>query len=129
MKALHLSLVVFFTCTICLFVASGDVFAAAEKKQATLSVAAETPGTPPADLPADKKSTAKAKPEIPTNVDINAADKALLTALPGIGPVTADAILAYRQDNGNFKSIEDLTKVKGIGDKTLAKLKPYLQEI
>ena len=129
MKAVHLFLVVFFTCTICLFAASGDVIAAAEKKQATLSVAAETPGTPPADLPADKKSPAKAKAEIPTNVDINAADKALLTALPGIGPVTADAILAYRQDNGNFKSIDELTKVKGIGDKILAKLKPYLQEI
>lgn len=129
MKALHLFLVVFFTCTICLFAASGDVFAAAEKKQATPSVAAETAVAPPAALPADKKSTAKAKPEIPTNVDINTADKALLTALPGIGSVTADAILAYRQDNGNFKSIGDLTKVKGIGDKTLAKLKPYLQEI
>ena len=129
MKALPLFLVVFFTCTICLFAASGDVFAAAEKKQAP-SVAAETAGAPPAALPADnKKSTAKAKTELPSNVDINAADKALLTALPGIGPVTADAILAYRQDNGNFKSLDELTKVKGIGDKTLAKLKPYLQEI
>ena len=129
MKAVHLFLVVFFTCTICLFAASGEVFAAAEKKQATLNVPAETAGTPPIALPADKKSTAKAKPEIPTNVDINTADKALLTALPGIGPVTADAILAYRQDNGNFKSLDELTKVKGIGDKTLVKLKPYLQEI
>jgi len=124
----HLFLIVFFSCTICLFAATGDVFAAAEKKQAP-SVAAETAGTPAAALPADKKSPAKAKKEIPTNVDINTADKAMLTELPGIGPVTADAILAYRQDNGNFKSLDDLTKVKGIGDKTLAKLKPYLQEI
>ena len=124
MKAVHLFLVVFFTCTICLFAATGDVFAAAEKKQVSPSVAAEN-----ADLPADKKSAAKAKKEIPANVDINTADKALLTELPGIGPVTADAILAYRQDNGNFKSLDELTKVKGIGDKTLVKLKPYLQEI
>lgn len=127
MKAVHLFLVVFFTCTICLLAATGDVFAA-EKNQAP-SVAVETAGVAPAALPADNKTPAKAKKEVPANVDINTADKALLTALPGIGPVTADAILAYRQDNGNFKSLDELTKVKGIGDKTLAKLKPYLQEI
>lgn len=128
MKAMHLFLAVFFTCTIiCLFAASGEVLAAAEKKQET-SVAAETAGTPPAAVPTEKKA-AKAKKEIPTNIDINTADKALLIELPGVGPATADAILAYRQDNGNFKSIDELTKVKGIGDKSLAKLKPYLREI
>jgi competence protein ComEA len=62
-------------------------------------------------------------------VNINTADKALLTQLPGIGPKTADIILQYRQDNGQFKSIDELTKVKGIGDKSLAKLKPYLQTL
>jgi competence protein ComEA len=41
----------------------------------------------------------------------------------------AEAILAYRKDNGNFKSVDELTKVKGIGDKTLEKLKPFLLAI
>lgn len=127
MKALHLCLVVFFTCTICLFAASSEVLAAAEKQEA--SVAADTAVTPPAALPAEKKGAAKAKKELPTNVDINTADRDLLIDLPGIGPKTADAILAYRQENGTFKSLDELTRVKGIGDKTLVKLKPYLQEI
>ncbi len=125
MKALHLFLVVLFTCTLCLFAASGEVIAATDQKEAT--IAPETTATPPKALPDEKKKVAKIKTEIPQNVNINTADKALLTELPGIGPATADAILAYRQDNGNFKSIDELTKVKGIGEKSLAKLKPYLQ--
>jgi competence protein ComEA len=125
MKAMHLFLAVLFTCTLCLFAASGEVFAASDKNQD--SVAAETTSVNPDSN--EKKKVAKVKKEIPQNVDINTADKALLTELPGIGPVTADAILAYRQDNGNFKSIDELTKVKGIGDKILAKLKPYLLAI
>lgn len=128
MKTAQLFLVVFFTCTICLLASAGGVFAAGESKQ-TPAVAAEPAVAPQVALPADKATPAKAKKEIPTNVDINTADKTLLTELPGIGPVTADAILAYRQENGNFKSLDELTKVKGIGDKTLAKLKPYLQKI
>jgi comEA protein len=127
MKAMHLFLAVLFTCTLCLSAASGEVFAATDKKQE--NIAADTTTTTPQAQSDEKKKVAKIKKEIPENVDINSADKALLTALPGIGPVTADAILAYRQDNGKFKSIDELTKVKGIGDKTLAKLKPYLQTI
>lgn len=127
MKALHLFLVVLFTCTLCLFFASGEVIAATEQKEAT--IAPETTATPPKALPDEKKDVAKIKKEIPQNVNINTADKALLTELPGIGPAIADAILAYRQGNGNFKSIDELTKVKGIGEKSLAKLKPYLQAI
>ncbi|KJS00462.1 MAG: hypothetical protein VR65_13325 [Desulfobulbaceae bacterium BRH_c16a] len=126
MKAMHLFLAVLFTCTLCLFAASGEVFAASDKNQD--SVAADTTSVNP-DGSSEKKKVAKVKKEIPQNVDINTADKALLIELPGIGPVTADAILAYRQDNGNFKSIDELTKVKGIGDKILAKLKPYLLAI
>lgn len=127
MKALHLFLVVLFTCTLCLFAASSEVIAATDQKEAT--VAPETTATAPKALPDEKKNVAKLKKEIPQNVNINTADKALLTELPGIGPVTADAILTYRQNNGNFKSIDELTKVKGIGEKSLAKLKPYLQTI
>lgn len=53
-------------------------------------------------------------------VDINKADAATIAKeLNGIGLSRAQAIVAYREKNGNFKSIEDLRKVKGIGAKTL----------
>lgn len=56
-------------------------------------------------------------------VNLNKAEEAELTTLPGIGPAKAKAILAYRQENGNFQKIEDLKEVSGIGDKTFEQLK------
>ena len=56
-------------------------------------------------------------------VNINTATKEELDALPGIGPVKAQAIVDYRKANGPFKSLEDIKKVKGIGDATFDKLK------
>lgn len=50
-------------------------------------------------------------------VNINTADADTLTALPGIGQVLAERILAYRQQNGSFRAIEEITKVEGIGEK------------
>ena len=53
-------------------------------------------------------------------VDINSADaKTLAESLSGVGLVRAEAIVAYRNANGPFRDIEDLTRVKGIGRKTL----------
>src|SRR5262250_3021990 len=56
-------------------------------------------------------------------VNINTATKEQLDALPGIGPVKAQAIIDYRTKNGPFKSLEDIKKVNGIGDATFDKLK------
>lgn len=50
-------------------------------------------------------------------IDINAAGMDELTALPGIGEVLAQRILAYREESGGFQSPEDLLNVKGIGKK------------
>ena len=53
-------------------------------------------------------------------VDINTADAdTLASELQGIGATKAAAIVAYRQSNGPFRRLEDLLKVKGIGEKTL----------
>ena len=53
-------------------------------------------------------------------IDINHADaKTLAESMTGIGLVKAEAIIAYRNANGPFKRVDDLTKVKGIGEKTL----------
>lgn len=50
-------------------------------------------------------------------VNINTADADTLTALPGIGQVLAERIVAYRRQNGSFRAIEEITKVEGIGEK------------
>ena len=59
-------------------------------------------------------------------VDLNRADEAALTTLPGIGPSKAQAIIAYREENGSYKTIDDLKNVTGIGDKTFEKLKEFI---
>ena len=57
-------------------------------------------------------------------VDINTADASALKKFNGVGPATAKKIVDYRTANGPFSSCDDLTKVKGIGAKTLEKIKP-----
>ncbi len=59
-------------------------------------------------------------------VNINTADAALLETVPGIGPSIASRIIAYREENGPFEQVDDLTKVDGIGAVTLEKIRPYV---
>ena len=59
-------------------------------------------------------------------VNVNTASAEELSVLPGVGPARARAIVELRQQRGGFKRIEDLLEVKGIGEASLAKLKPYL---
>ncbi|MDY0892981.1 ComEA family DNA-binding protein [Frigoribacterium sp. CFBP9030] len=59
-------------------------------------------------------------------VDLNLADDAALQTLPGVGPATAAAILDWREQNGAFRSVDDLLGVPGIGEKTLEKLRPQV---
>jgi competence protein ComEA len=62
----------------------------------------------------------------PQKIDINRAEPWLLDALPGIGEVTAQAIVDYRNENGSFRTIEDLLKVSGIGEGTFEKIKDFI---
>jgi competence protein ComEA len=59
-------------------------------------------------------------------VNLNSADQIALETIPGIGPVTATAILAYRTEVGQFDSIEQLLEVTGIGPATLESMRPYI---
>lgn len=59
-------------------------------------------------------------------ININTATAAELTGLPGIGTITAEKIIEFREINGRFKSAEDLRKVKGIGEKKFNNLKEYI---
>ncbi|MBB6050963.1 helix-hairpin-helix domain-containing protein [Armatimonas rosea] len=59
-------------------------------------------------------------------VKLNNATLADLQKLPGVGPSTAQSILDYRQSNGGFKELEELKEVRGIGEKKLEKMRPFL---
>ena len=67
-----------------------------------------------------------AAPGATSLVNLNTADQSTLESLPGVGPVTAAAILAWREENGGFRSVDDLLDVVGIGDATLAELAPHV---
>ena len=59
-------------------------------------------------------------------VDLNKASQAQLESVKGIGPAKARAIIEYRSKMGPFKSVEDLKKVTGFGEKTVAKMRSEL---
>src|SRR5262245_51893354 len=63
--------------------------------------------------------------EVEQRIDINTATAAELATLPGIGDSKAKAIVEYRAADP-FQTVDDLKKVKGIGDKTLEQLRPNL---
>lgn len=65
-------------------------------------------------------------PNAPALVNLNSADQAALESIPGIGPVTATAILRYRADIGAFTALEQLLEVDGIGPATIESLRPYI---
>ena len=59
-------------------------------------------------------------------LDLNRATVEELVELPGIGPVLAERIVAFREEHGPFRSVEDLLQVPGIGEATLEALRPYI---
>lgn len=59
-------------------------------------------------------------------VDVNTASETELETLPGVGPVTAAAIIDYRTQNGPFAAVDDLIDVSGIGPSTLEQIRPFV---
>jgi competence protein ComEA len=76
---------------------------------------------PDGDLPAVAGETPDGK------IHLNLATAAELDALPGVGPVIAERIVSYREENGPFQSVEDLLDVPGIGEAKLADLRDHVQ--
>lgn len=67
-----------------------------------------------------------AAPGAPAPVRLNQADVAALDALPGVGPATAERIVAWREEHGPFASIDDVLDVPGIGEAKLAAMRDRL---
>lgn len=84
-------------------------------------------GVPPpaTGLPASPAAPAPGAPGSAL-VDLNTADLTLLESLPEVGPVTAQAILAWREEHGGFTAVSELLEVDGIGDATLATITPFV---
>jgi competence protein ComEA len=83
---------------------------------------------PPAPIVVDAPATTPGSGGVTDGglVDLNAADEAALDALPGVGPVTAAAIIAHREANGPFRAVEDLMEVRGIGPAKFDALAPMV---
>lgn len=60
-------------------------------------------------------------------LDLNRASAKELTRLPGVGEAIAQRIVDFRDEHGPFKRVEDLLKVKGIGEKSFEKIRPYVR--
>ena len=69
---------------------------------------------------------AAAKPAPAGKINLNTATAEQLTAVPGIGEKLAARIVEHRQKNGSFKSVQELMNVRGVGEKSLGKLEPFL---
>jgi len=64
--------------------------------------------------------------DVTHRVDLNRATRSELMAIPGVGPQLAERIVAYREGQGKFHRVEELTNVHGIGDATMNKLRPWV---
>ncbi|MCR1782333.1 helix-hairpin-helix domain-containing protein [Nocardioides carbamazepini] len=82
-------------------------------------------GAPAATVPSGSPGAGGGGPAGPL-VNLNTAGLAELESLPQVGPVTAQAIIAWREARGGFTSVDELLEVDGIGDKTLAQITPHV---
>lgn len=79
-----------------------------------------------ADTPTAHERRSQRKPAFAGRMNLNTATSAELQRLPRIGEAMAQRILDYRREHGRFGSVNELNNVRGIGDKTLEKLRPHL---
>jgi len=103
----------------------GNTYLQKTKSKGGLKVVQESEKT--ALSSAGRSRTAKPAKSRPAyaSIDINTATESELDLLPGVGPATARKIIDYRTANGDFKSVDELEQVKGIGPKKLADIRPY----
>lgn len=86
----------------------------------------ETPAPVPSATGASGSYATTTDGATPAVIPLNTADQVALETIPGIGPVTAMAILEYRDQIGAFSTIDQLLEVSGIGPATLESIRPYV---
>jgi comEA protein len=77
-------------------------------------------------LPLEAAAARSSGARVASTLDLNTATQVELESLPGIGPALASRIIAHRQKNGAFSSVDDLDKVRGIGPAILERIRPYV---
>ena len=86
---------------------------------APVRTSAQAPAAPPGSAPRGESRAGGL-------IELNRATVSQLRELPGIGPVTADRIVAYRDRHGSFRTTEELLEVSGIGPRTLERIAPMI---
>jgi competence ComEA-like helix-hairpin-helix protein len=100
--------------------------ARAPASEAPADAASADRGTPQAaPATAEKSGRGKRPPAQP--LDLNTADAEALHQLPGVGPVLASRIVAYRRANGAFGSVDELRAVRGIGPRLFERIRHYVR--
>ncbi len=97
-----------------------------EENELSAIAVRESPMPPESDDTQNVSEPAKEAPDSTGLVNINTADLEELKTLNGIGDVKAQAVIDYRNAHGPFTSAEQITDVKGIGEKTLEKIRAYI---
>jgi competence protein ComEA len=86
----------------------------------------DEPSPAPSVSPAEASAEDEASVPVVSKININTATAEELCGLPGIGEVLAGRIVEFRRQHGNFKSIEDIMEVKGIGKGIFEKIRDYI---
>ena len=108
-----------------LVLAAGRFFAVLPEESSAVRY---TPGTgsSQAASQAGSQAVSQAASQADARIHLNTADKAALMTLPHIGESRAEAILAYRAENGPFTSVEELLEIRGIGESVLAAIRDFI---
>ncbi len=106
--------------------ASDEEFSQHFKNSLTADTSEQSQAGYRADSTASLSKQKVSKKELrPKSININTATKSELMTLPGVGETTAERIVVYRKEKGQFTSVEQLMEVKGIGKKKLERLAPF----
>jgi competence ComEA-like helix-hairpin-helix protein len=105
----------------------GALSAAANERDSLFFSLPEDSLLPPATQHANTHHHSKTDGLTPHSISLNLGMKEDLIRLPSVGPASAELILEYRSERGNFRTLEELKNVHGFGDTRFNKMKPYLK--